>query len=253
MVDVPGIGGVSKKQGVIFGGLAVVVVGVAYYRHKQNTANASASAVTDPNSIDPATGYAYGSTQDQSALTANATDTAAYNASGGGNTGTSTPIQAYGPPSSNGAWTQQATAYLVDTVGLASASVSAALAKYISGEAVTDAEKSIIEQAIASEGLPPQAGSLGYPPNIKLTAQSGATHPKLATPTGVKVTNKTTQTGHLYWSPVNHATHYSVHDVSNGSVISVGATNIVVPTGRYTVTAQATDYTDSSPSAIVTA
>lgn len=118
---------------------------------------------SDPYSMDPTTGQTYGDE---------------------GSTGGSTVANNNGPPfTSNAAWSQYAQNYLVNTVGLAAGTVSQALGDYLAGNALTAAEQSIINQAIAFALNPPVQGPGGYPPAIKVQANTGGgSGPQTAVP-----------------------------------------------------------------------
>lgn len=181
-VKVPGVGTVPKKG--VAAGLAVLalILGIAYYRHSKNKAAPAADMSQDPNAIDPATGLTYGEEAAgiQSGTLAGAGtpfgDTSGivgYDAQG-------QPVYAdqvgYGPaPSfvSNGAWSQAVQQYLVATTGADAGTVAAALGTYLAGQPLTDAQAQIVHSAIAFFGQPPQAGSNGYPPSLRLSGVSG--------------------------------------------------------------------------------
>lgn len=251
----PGIG--ETKKTYVFAGLAVATIaaGVIYYRRKENAA-ASTTASTDATSteIDPATGYIYGSPDDVSALQA---QTAVGTGDGGG-TADDTPTTDNSTTAgltTNAQWTQAAQNYLTDTVGLASGTVSSALGPYIAGEGVTDAQKSVIQQAIAGVGSPPQSGTNGFPPSIRLKATSTVSTPRLATPTGLKVAGGQTATTELIqWKAVAHATSYTVAPLSGRgfTTIASGPGTRVARGEEYTVTAHAHGYDDSYRSAPLT-
>lgn len=189
-VKVPGVGPVKKRWAA--GGVAVlaVILGVAYYRHSRS-ANAAAAApdgqsadgTTDPNAVDPDTGLTYA----EEAAGISAGDLAGYGSAFGDTSGIigydaqGNPIYAdqvgYGPaPSftSNGAWAQAAEQYLVETTGANAGIVAAALGAYIDGQPLTSAQASVVQQAIAFFGQPPQAGSNGYPPSLKMAEPPGS-------------------------------------------------------------------------------
>lgn len=189
-VKIPGVGPV--KKGWAIGGVALIggILAVAYYRHSKNASAAAATAADtsqDPNAIDPATGLTYG----EEAAGIQAGDLAGYGTGFGDTSGIvgydaqGNPVYAdqvgYGPtPSfvSNGAWSQAAQQYLVSTTGADAGNVAAALGAYLNGAPLTEAQASIVHQAIAFFGQPPQAGSNGYPPSLKMVApQTGGTGP----------------------------------------------------------------------------
>lgn len=187
-VTVPGLGPVQKKWVVIGGGGTVLILGVMWYRHR--TAAAAAPAATDPNAvdptIDPATRIPYA---DEAAGVAAGT-MAGYGTSGLADTSgivgydaQGNPVYSdqvgYGPtPSfvSNAAWAQATQQYLVSTTGADAGTVAAALGTYLNGQPLTEAQASVVQSAIAFFGSPPQSGSNGYPPALKMAApQTGGT------------------------------------------------------------------------------
>lgn len=186
---VPGFGHLSKKEMIIGGSLAGGVVIIALYRqHKNSTAAAAAAAApastnTTATGTDPATGLPSGSPEDIAALEgqtqyANSTD---YGyASGGGvySTGYGTSTTGY---TSNSQWSQAAEEYLTNYTGADAATVAAALGAYLTGSYVNPTQYSIVEQAIAFQGAPPQSGTNGYPPSINTTVPTTPTPPPTIT------------------------------------------------------------------------
>ena len=189
-VTLPGVGPV--KKGWAIGGVAVValIVGIAYYRHSRNASTAAASTTTDtstqdPNAIDPATGLTYG----EEAAGIQAGDLAGYGSAYGDTSGIvgydaqGNPVYAdqvgYGPTPNfvnNAAWSQAAQQYLVASTGADAGTVAAALGTYLAGQPLTQAQASVVQQAIAFFGQPPQAGSNGYPPGLNMSEpQTGGT------------------------------------------------------------------------------
>lgn len=207
-VTVPGAGPVSKKWAIA--GVAVLggILAVAYYRHARN-ASATAAAATDatapdPNAVDPNTGLTYG---EEAAGVASGTLAGAATPFGDtsgivGYDAQGNPIYTdqvgYGPAPSfvnNGAWAQAAEQYLVSTTGADAGVVAAALGAYIEGQPLTEAQASVVRQAQAFFGQPPQAGSNGFPPSLRMVAPptggtgggTGGTGSVLAAP-GLSVT-----------------------------------------------------------------
>jgi hypothetical protein len=185
-LNLPGLGPVKKTWAI--GGAAVVagILAVAYYRHRANAGTAAAAAAAaqpDPNAIDPATGLTYG----EEAAGIQAGDLAGAGTPYGDTSGIvgydaqGNPIYAdqvgYGPsPSftSNGAWSQAAQQYLVSATGADAGTVAAALGAYINGQTLSSAQASVVQQAIAFFGQPPDQGSDGYPPALRLAGPPGA-------------------------------------------------------------------------------
>lgn len=232
-VKLPGGMHVNKKIAIGVGIAAVGIAGVYYYRQKQasNAAASTSAAAATGSQIDPQTGYAYGSPEDQAALAAMAGGTLpTYNAAssaggqvigydqygnpiyggGGGTIGT-------GPGSytSNAQWTQAAEAEMGSNGADA---IAAALGKYLLGQPLTTDQITVVQEAIAAQGYPPVSGSGGFPPSYNTAAvpppvQSGSgtqvTVPnvvgqwqadarKTLASLGFKVTNTATLPGHSY-------------------------------------------------------
>lgn len=207
-IKVPGLGEVSKKAAVIGGGVGVGVVAIVIIRKKataNNTAPATTSAATnaaqtDPAGnvgvINPATGYVYGSPEDEQGLAQGSqasfsdlglgggsvnsgidpnTDIPFADEGGGsGSIPTSTPVTTTAPATRE-IWLEQA---ISDMNAPNLASIAPAI---WAGIAVSAADKSTFLEAVALEGSPPG----GYPSPIKLTDTPA--HPT-PTPTASQVT-----------------------------------------------------------------
>jgi hypothetical protein len=167
-------GSISKKSGVLIGLGAAAILGISYYRAQKNKAADAVASAGASVGIDPATGFVYGSAEDAAALA----NQNAYISPGGGGGGGGSPSGGYpsGTFTNNAQWVQSVLSYM-QTIGTVDIGpLSAALGKYITGEAVTADEKGLIEQAIAVQGFPPVAGPAGYPPSIN-TTPTGTTNP----------------------------------------------------------------------------
>jgi LysM repeat protein len=224
---VPGIGHLSKKEMTI-GAVAVggvVVIGL-YRSHKNSQAKAAAAASsttsgTTASNLDPATGLPSGSPEDIAALQGQSqyANTTAYGyASGGYSTNTTGTLQGF---TSNSQWAQAAQEYLTNyTAGSADPStIAAALGAYITGSYVTAAQHTIIEQAIAFEGAPPQSGTNGYPPSINTTPPSTGTG--TGTGTGTTNTTKVPANGTLLLIPYNVRAGMNIPQIANQFGLSV--------------------------------
>jgi LysM repeat protein len=188
---IPGLGHFNKKELYIGGAGIALVIGFALYRSHKNAAAAAAAAATastdsstgSAGAIDPTTGDVVGSPEDIAALEAQssyANDTA-YGYSSGEDYGSGTGTAMTGV-TSNAQWAQAAEQYLTQYADADPTAVSTALGAYVTGSLVTAAQVSIVEQAIAFEGYPPQSGSNGYPPSIE--TQPTSTGTTTTTPTG---------------------------------------------------------------------
>lgn len=167
-VKLPLVGGVSKKALAIGGIAAAATVGLFLLRKRKTAAAAPAAAAADPNAtassdyIDPGLqdttgGPTYGAT----GYTDPNTGQWVY-----GNTGTGQAAA-----TTNAQWSQNAISYLSGS-GTDTGALAQALGAYLQGQAVTTAQESLIDQAIAVEGYPPVAGASGYPPGIR-TSDTG--------------------------------------------------------------------------------
>jgi hypothetical protein len=197
-VHLPGIGPVNKKALVIGGAVGAVVLAVAYSRHRSAAAAAAAAPSTSTAAddsgadIDPATGFPYGSVEDQEALaavsggvTGQLGDVGSVGTSGASSDidpvtgfpyGSAQDLAALGltsttvPPDTGtgdtgtgtGAetvaeWEQAAIADM-SAAGVSSAVLQAAtsgIPRYLAGLPLTDAQASAVQQAVALAGEPP--------------------------------------------------------------------------------------------------
>lgn len=167
-VNIPGVG--KLPTWAVLGGVGIVIVLIIRNRSSSGAA-AAAGTATDPAGntgvIDPATGYVYGSTQDTAALQ---TSAAAGTADTSGTTaGTVGGQVANGPPfTSNAAWSQYAVSVLQGN-GYDPGTLTAELGAYLDGQAVTAAQETDINAAVAVAGYPPVAGPNGMPPAINVS------------------------------------------------------------------------------------
>jgi hypothetical protein len=167
------LGDVSKKTAII-GGVAATIGAIIWYRSYQSRQAAAASvAAAGQSEIDPATGYPYGSPEDAAALSAQAGYQFPTGSGGGGGGGTGTVDNGL---VTNAQWSQKVLEYWEAHSLGEPAIMSAALGVYLSGGVPTTDQTSLIQQAVAIAGYPPQAGASGYPPHIN-TAPPGNTPP----------------------------------------------------------------------------
>jgi hypothetical protein len=166
-IAVPGFGAQKKTTVYVVGGLAVVVVGIAYYRSKKAAANATPTGPGIDSTINPATGFPYGSAEDAAALSSQAGYiTPASGGGGGGSSGTDTTSYTAGGFTSNSQWTQAAETYAAG-IGGDQLTVASALGHYLAGVPLTTAEIDLVQQSIAAQGYPPQSGPNGFPPSYR--------------------------------------------------------------------------------------
>jgi hypothetical protein len=180
-------GEMNKKTVAIAGVGGVVIIGIVYYRSKQTAAaNAAATAAaansaanatgTANTQIDPATGYPYGSAEDEAALSQQqGINYTGYGFGGGGGySGGGGSGGNPGPPfTSNAAWAS----YCEQSMGsTGSDAIAAALGHYLVGVPLATGESTIVDQAIAIGGYPPVAGPNGYPPAFKTGGGGGGSN-----------------------------------------------------------------------------
>lgn len=157
----------SRGAAIAVGVGGVVVVYFAYKQHKNAAANAAAASTTGSNSnIDPQTGYAYGSAEDQAALSqmqgAGYGNTGygsyGYGSYGSGSYGSGTTYapntQGSTTYADNAAWSQAVEAGL-SQIGYSSTDVASAIGRYLARLQVTPTQADIINVAVAEYGPPP--------------------------------------------------------------------------------------------------
>lgn len=134
----------KQKVGPLPLGVWLVAGGVIWWYFQKRQA-ASSSAGT----IDPATGYTYGSPQDQAALAADNSGTG----SGGGSAGqnATTGAQTY---ADNNTWGRAAINYLVG-LGIDGTVANEAIQSYLSSQPLTSAQQGDVNLAIQALGPPP--------------------------------------------------------------------------------------------------
>jgi LysM repeat protein len=165
-------------------GIAIVV----YIREKQSggsllgsltgsssSGSATPNQQTDPagniGTIDPATGYVYGTPEDLAALAANNAGTTGTS-SGSGTTSTVPP--ATSTYADNNAWGSAAINYLVG-LGIDPASANEAIQQYLSSQTLTTQQQADVNEAIQALGAPPSLpGPTGTAPSPIVT-QPGTT------------------------------------------------------------------------------
>lgn len=172
-IHLPGMGETKKTTVYMIGAGLVLVGGIAYYRSKKTAAaaaQAASVAQAGGTTTDPATGYPYGSAEDAAALAAQANYNTGSGYAGYGY-GNQYPYSGGQPGTSqtgftdNASWAQAFETYATENLNANAAVVGNALGKYLTGQPLTSDQISVVEQAIAFEGYPPQAGTNGFPPS----------------------------------------------------------------------------------------
>lgn len=247
------IGGMDKKY--VYGGLAIggIVIAVVYFRSKsQSSASNSTGTVTDPAgnvcaALSPSSGYCPGTAEDLAYAGNTAglvgSDNASYvggqiigydqygnpiysSNSGQGNNGP-------GTFTNNSNWVQACVTYITDADPNANAgTILTVLGLYINGEDIgSDANRNIVEQAIAAEGYPPVAGSSGNPPGIVQKSGTGSgggggTGKSATNPVkGLRSANVKFDNFDVEWNPSANATGYNVTVTKAGKQVTQQKTN----------------------------
>jgi hypothetical protein len=182
--------GSVKKEYLLVGGAVFALLFIVFYRQKKAQQAAATAAAGANIGIDPATGYAYGSPEDAAALANQGAYINPAQPYAPGGSGAGYPAAGSGPGSfvNNSQWAQYAEQYMqsngqVSDVG----PLSAAIGKYLAGQATTPDEHSLVNQAIAIAGYPPVAGPNGMPPGFNTTPVGNTPPPsgKLPAVTGL--------------------------------------------------------------------
>lgn len=228
--------------------------GIYLYRSRKS---GPAGQQTDPAGnvgvIDPATGYVYGSMQDQNALAARQ--------SGNTDLPPSQDTKA-GQYADNNAWGRAAENYLVG-LGEDPTAANEAIQQYLSSQTLTPQQQAMINLVIQGIGAPPQLpGPTGTPPP-NITPPPGGVVYATNPPNGLTVSGHTSTSISLKWNAATNATGYTVRygrdaNASDGSVsVGSGTTTATVgglaPDVLYYLRVQATPAKDSDPFASTTA
>lgn len=236
-------------------GVGIVLLIYLYRKKLGSSSGQQTDAAGNVGTIDPATGYVYGSSQDQAGL-------AAQNSSGGTSTSTGTSgSTTAGQYTDNSSWGRAAVNYLVG-LGEDPTGANEAIQQYLGSQTLTPAQQGMVNLAIQGIGAPPQLpGPTGTPPPPVNTPPGGvvyATNP----PSGLTVSQKTSSTITLKWNSTTNATGYTVRygrdaNATDGSVgVGSGTTTATVgglsPGVLYYLRVQATPAKDGSAFASTT-
>lgn len=194
-LNLPGFG--QTKKVYVFGAAAIVtgIVSVAWYRHSHGSAGATAAdagQATDTTSIDPDTGFAYGSAADTAALSGGTAGGGVSELGAGslfydpadGLYDLTSPYQPNSAGTSNtgpGTFTDDAywTQYAIENVqGYSASQVQGAIAAVQAGQALTQQQLTIWQTCLAVAGQPPSP-----PPTAPHVGNGGGTSTSHGKPT----------------------------------------------------------------------
>lgn len=206
---------------------------ILYYLKKRNAGSTGTGPQTDPagnvGTIDPATGYVYGSSQDQSALGGAGGGTGT--GSGSGTSGGSTVAGTY---ADNLAWAQAAINYLV-SIGEDAVSSNSAITQYLASQPLTTNQQALVNLAIQRIGSPPSPPQPGTAPPPVVTPPSPgqvyATNP----PTGLAVAPAGPTSLSVKWNRQSNAQGYTVKWGTSASA-TTGSTTVSGTAGTTTIT-----------------
>jgi hypothetical protein len=246
---------ISKTTLWIAGGGTGLVL-FLWYRHSQANAAAATSTTptTDP-SIDPATGIPYADESGYDSGYDSGIDPATgipYADESGYNTYPTT-LTGPGTFTNNAQWAEWAEQELNGTID--PATLSAALGKYLTGQAMTSDQESLADQAIAIAGYPPVSGPGGYPPAMRAAPPAGTTGGGSGgTPGQVASFSVTGGKGYadFGWSAVSGADNYNLV-ISGPQSINrlVGNTthaeHVALRAGKYTAHVRANNHGTYGP------
>ena len=245
MAEVTGkkIMGLSKNQAIFvaIGGAATVFLVYRHYKNASAVVNdtSSTGTGTDTSSdIDPETGYAYGSTEDEEAL-AGLSGEASGDAYG---TLTSEPyystVATTQTPTTNAAWSQYVQQQL-GTIGYDPETVAGAIGAYLSQIPLTATQAGIVQVALAECGPPPQGEYSIIPQGTSTTTTAtvpncaggttGAAH-NLIVAAGLTPTDANSgNSGEAQWTCTG-TTPAAGTKVVPGSDVAINSTKPVTPT-----------------------
>ncbi len=203
-------GGFKKALSKKLGPLPVVVwvaifLGVYYYMAQKNKTG-SVGTATDPagnvGQINPATGYVFGSAEDQGALgsISSGLGTSSDSGSGGSTVG--------GQYTDNNAWAVAAINYLV-SIGVDATSANTAITSFLSSQPITQQQQAEVNLAVQRLGAPPSPPEPGgstppvvTPPNTSTAAANP--------PTGFVSTSVSSTAVGLKWNKTVNAKSYTI-------------------------------------------
>jgi hypothetical protein len=208
-------------------------IGIWWYLERQKSSSSASQAAnqqTDPagnvGSIDPATGYVYGTPEDEAAL---ASQNSGSTGEGSGGTGSTSGGQTY---ADNNAWGIAAVNYLVG-IGIDGTTANQAIELYLSSQALTSEQQGDVNLAIQSLGPPPSLpGPVSTnPPPVTTPGPPGTGGSPVSTsapaPTGLTVTSKTVNSVAIKWNASKGATgyHIEVNDESTKKTAAAADTS----------------------------
>ena len=185
--------------------IAIAAV-IFWYVSKKNSGSGASGQGTDPagnvGSINPSTGYVYGSAEDKAALGSASSSLGTSSDSG---TGGSTVAGQY---SDNNAWAVAAINYLV-SIGVDATSANTAITQFLASQHLTTSQQADVNLAIQRLGAPPSPPEPGGSTTPIVNPPSTSTY-AANPPTGFTTTSTTANSIGVKWNAATNATSYTV-------------------------------------------
>lgn len=223
--------------------IAAVVIWYVVSKRK-GSGTVSGGQQTDPagnvGTINPATGYVYGSSQDQAAL-------AQQNAGGGLGSSSGSGSTTAGQYTTNQDWARAAINLLVG-MGVDPTEANTAIEQYISSQQLSPQQQADVNLAIQTLGAPPDPPQPGGNPGQIVSPPSPGPVYAANPPTGLAVSGATANTITAKWNRSTNATGYTLSAEAYGQPTAAttvsgtdasGTVSGLTPRTLYTVKVQA--------------
>lgn len=212
----------GKKLGPLPAGVWIAIaVAVFWYVAKKQKGSAAASGqATDPagnvGTIDPATGYVYGTPEDQAGLGGGSSSVGTSQDSGSGGSTTA------GQYADNNAWAVAAINYLV-SIGVDATEANTAITQFLASQQLTAQQQADVNLVIQRIGAPPSPPEPGGHPGPIVTPPGGRTTYATNPPTGFTTTTVSANSIAAKWNSTTNAASYTMSwgtspNASTGSV-----------------------------------
>lgn len=237
----------TRKIGPLPAGVWIGAFALIYWYLQKRNKHTGATQVsqTDPagnvGSINPATGYVYGSPQDQSASGLNSAIGGTTTGSGGATVGGAYP--------DNTAWARAAINYLVG-LGIDPTGANSAIQQFLASQPLDAQQQADVNQAIQQLGAPPSPPQPGTSPTPIVAPPSPGTIYASNPPSGLTITGKSRSSLDIRWNASVNTTGYTVSwgttsAATDGSTTVTGTQtsttiNGLAPATLYYVRVQAT-------------
>jgi hypothetical protein len=197
----------TRKIGPLPAGVWIVIaVAVFYYVSQRNKAGSAGGGQTDPagnvGTIDPKTGYVYGTAEDAAALGSGSSSLGGSSDSG---TGGSTVAGQY---ADNNAWAIAAINYLV-SIGVDATEANTAITQFLASQQLTTQQQADVNLVIQRLGAPPSPPEPGGNTTPIVNPPSGGTY-AANPPTGFTTTTVSANAIGAKWNAATNATSYTM-------------------------------------------